>query len=313
MTLNGKNIAKLKGERIMKKLSLALAALLVLTMFASCKKTGDDPKTSGSSSSEPTSSSVKDSTEPDNTSAPTQTTEPKDETQPPESSKNDDPALVQNTKTPEQTEYEIPKAAKAPVIDGKFDADEWKGALEVKLDNTNTVDIMTSGLVCQGGTFRYLWDEKGLYVSVEVNDSVICTRKNVAGSGDYNNLDGAQIAVYIDPNCAGAVANQLFFFSFCPEADDGKAYIGEHFVYGDTEHGKDVPDAAIASTKTETGYIIECRIDAAAFAKGNIEMKKGTTLILANIILDNDNNKQGLFVDTAWFNAPNTNNYTLIG
>lgn len=31
----------------MKKLSLALAALLVLTMFASCKKTGDDPKTSG--------------------------------------------------------------------------------------------------------------------------------------------------------------------------------------------------------------------------------------------------------------------------
>ena len=297
----------------MKKLSLALAALLVLTMFASCKKTGDDPKTSGSSSSEPTSSSVKDSTEPDNTSAPTQTTEPKDETQPPESSKNDDPAPVQNTKTPEQTEYEIPKAAKAPVIDGKFDADEWKGALEVKLDNTNTVDIMTSGLVCQGGTFRYLWDEKGLYVSVEVNDSVICTRKNVAGSGDYNNLDGAQIAVYIDPNCAGAVANQLFFFSFCPEADDGKAYIGEHFVYGDTEHGKDVPDAAIASTKTETGYIIECRIDAAAFAKGNIEMKKGTTLILANIILDNDNNKQGLFVDTAWFNAPNTNKYTLIG
>ena len=113
----------------MKKLSLALAALLVLTMFASCKKTGDDPKTSGSSSSEPTSSSVKDSTEPDNTSAPTQTTEPKDETQPPESSKNDDPAPVQNTKTPEQTEYEIPKAAKAPVIDGKFDADEWKALL----------------------------------------------------------------------------------------------------------------------------------------------------------------------------------------
>lgn len=297
----------------MKKLSLALAALLVLTMFASCKKTGDDPKTSGGSSSEPTSSSVKDSTEPASTSAPAQTSKPNDETKPPETSKNEDPAPVQNTTTPAQTEYEIPKVAKAPVIDGKFDADEWKGALEVKLDNTNTVDIMTSGLVCQGGTFRYLWDEKGLYVSVEVNDSVICTRKNVAGSGDYNNLDGAQIAVYIDPNCAGAVANQLFFFSFCPEASDGKAYIGEHFVYGDTEHGKDVPDAAIASTKTETGYIIECRIDAAAFAKGNIEMKKGTTLILANIILDNDNNKQGLFVDTAWFNAPNTNNYTLVG
>ena len=296
----------------MKKLSLALAALLVLTMFASCKKTGDDPKTSGSSSSEPISSSVKDSTEPDSTSAPAQTSKPNDETKPPETSKNEDPAPTQNTTTPEQTEYEIPKAAKAPV-DGKFDADEWKGALEVKLDNTNTVDMVTSGLVCQGGTFRYLWDEKGLYVSMEINDSVLCDRKHTAGNGSYNNLDGTQIAVYIDPNCAGAAANQLFFFSFCPSASDGKAYIGEHFVYGDVDNGKDVPEAAIASTMTETGYIIECRIDSAAFAKGNIEMKKGTTLILANIILDNDNNKQGLFVDTAWFNAPLTNNYTLIG
>lgn len=199
------------------------------------------------------------------------------------------------------------------MIDGKFDADEWKGALEVKLDNTNTVDIMTSGLVCQGGTFRYLWDEKGLYVSMEINDSVFCDRRHTAGNGSYNNLDGTQIAVYIDPNCTSAAANQMFFFSFCPSASDGKAYIGEHFVYGNVDNGKDVPDAAIASTMTETGYIIECRIDSAAFAKGNIEMKKGTTLILANIILDNDNKKQGLFVDTAWFNAPLTNNYTLIG
>ena len=200
----------------MKKLSLALAALLVLTMFASCKKTGDDPKTSGSSSSEPTSSSVKDSTEPDSTSAPAQTSKPNDETKPPETSKNEDPAPTQNTTTPEQTEYEIPKAAKAPVIDGKFDADEWKGALEVKLDNTNTVDVMTSGLVCQGGTFRYLWDEKGLYVSMEINDSVLCDRKNVAGSGDYNNLDGAQIACYIDPNCTNGEVGKMFFFSLCP-------------------------------------------------------------------------------------------------
>ena len=298
----------------MKKLSLALAALLVLSMFAACKKTGDDPKTSGDSSSTPVSSSVKDSTEPDNTSAPTQTTEPKDETQPPESSKNDDPAPTQNTTTPAQTEYEIPKASKAPVIDGKFDADEWKGALEIKLDNTNTVDAMPNGvLVCQGGTFRYFWDESGLYVSMEINDSTPVADKFVAGNGSYNGKDGTQIAVYIDPECVNGEVGKMFFFSLCPEANDGKAYIGEHFIYGNGSAGADVPDAAIASTKTETGYIIECRIDAAAFAKGNIEIKKGTTLILANIILDIDNDKQALFVDTAWFNAPNTNNYTLVG
>lgn len=300
----------------MKKLSLALAALLVLTMFAACKKTGDDPKTSGDSTSAPATSSVKDTIEPkatsepkDTTSEPTQTTDPADT-----SSTNEDPAPVQNTKVPDPESYEIPKAAKAPTIDGKIDADEWKNALEIKLDNTNTTDIMNSKLVCQGGTFRYLWDEKGLYVAIEINDSVFCDRKNEAGSGDYNMLDGAQITCYIDQNYVGdGEVGKLFFFSLCPEASDGKAYIGEHFVYGDGSHGKDVPDAAIASAKTETGYIIECRIDAAAFAKGNIEMKKGTTLILANIILDSNNAAQGLFVDTAWFNAPNCNSYDLVG
>lgn len=297
----------------MKKLSLALAALLVLTMFAACKKTGDDPKTSGDQTSAPTSSSVKDTTEPKNTTEPAATTTEPKGTEPADTSAEVPSAPVQNKEIPAQTDYDIPKASKAPTIDGKFDADEWKGALEVKLDNTNTTERTGSSAVCQGGTFRYLWDEKGLYVSMEINDSVLCDRKHTAGNGSYNNLDGTQIAVYIDPNCVGAVANQLFFFSFCPSASDGKAYIGEHFVYGDVDNGKDVPEAAIASTMTEIGYIIECRIDSAAFAKGNIEIKKGTTLILANIILDNDNNKQGLFVDTAWFNAPLTNNYTLIG
>ena len=296
----------------MKKLSIALAALLVLTMFAACKKTGDDPKTSGDSSSAPTSSSVKDTSKPDDTTVPAQTTEPKDTTNAPDTSKTDDPAPTQNTTVPTPTSREIPKASKAPVIDGKFDADEWKGALEVKLDNTNTTEKTGSSAVCQGGIFRYFWDESGLYVSMEITDSVACATKHTAGNGSYNNYDGAQLAIYIDPNCTTGDAGKLFFFSLCPEASDGKAYIGEHFVYSDGQSGKDVPDAAIASSKTETGYIIECRIDSAAFAKGNIEIKKGTTLILANVILDNDNNQQGLFVDTAWFDAANTNTYDLV-
>ena len=296
----------------MKKLSLALAALLVLTMFAACKKTGDDPKTSGDQSSAPAFSSAEVNTEPKTTTTEPAATEPKD-TNPADTSSDVPSGPVQNKETPAQTDYDIPKASKAPTIDGKFDADEWKGALEIKLDNTNTTEKTGSSAVCQGGIFRYLWDEKGLYVSMEINDSVLCDRKNEAGKGDYNNLDGAQIACYIDPNCIGGEVGKLFFFSLCPEASDGKAYIGEHFIYGNGEHGKDVTDAAIASSKTETGYIIECRIDAAAFAKGNIEIKKGTTLILANIILDNDNTTQGLFVDTAWFDAANTNNYTLVG
>ena len=135
----------------------------------------------------------------------------------------------------------------------------------------------------------------------------------MAGNGSYNNYDAVQLAIYTDTNCTVLEAGKLFFFSLTPEASDGKPYIGEHFIYSDGNSGKDVPDAIIASSKTENGYIIECRIDAAAFAKGNIEIKKGTKLLIANVILDNDNKKQGLFVDTAWSDAPNTNSYNLVG
>lgn len=295
----------------MKKLSIALAALLVLSMLAACKKTENDPVGSDESTSAPASSSSVDTTEPKDTEASTQTTEENKDTQPPDTTE-EKPAPVQNTEVPAQTDYDIPKASKAPTIDGKFDADEWKGALEITIDNTNTTEKTGSGAVCQGGTFRYLWDDSGLYVSMEINDSVISDAKHIAGNGSYNSLDGTQMAIYVDPNCTGGDVGKLFFFSLCPEASDGNPYIGEHFIYGNGSAGSDVPDAAIASTITANGYIIECRIDSAAFAKGNIEIKKGTTLILANIILDNDNVNQGLFVDTAWFDAANTNNYTLV-
>lgn len=295
----------------MKKLSLILAALLTLSLFAACKKTNEDPKTSGDQSSTPTvSSSVKNDTEPKGTTEPAKT-EPKD-TDPPATS-DTTPSNPQNTQVPAKTNHEIPKASKAPTIDGKFDADEWKGALEIKLDNTNTVEMFGSGSACQGGIFRYFWDESGLYVSMEITDAVASTTKCEAGSGNYNNYDGTQLTIYVDPTCSDAVAGQLYFFSLCPEASDGKAYIGEHFMYSDGNSGKDVPEAAIASSKTETGYIIECRIDSAAFAKGNIEIKKGTTLTIGNVILDNNNEKQSLFIDTAWFNAENSNTYDLVG
>ena len=295
----------------MKKLSLILAALLTLSLFAACKKTNEDPKTSGDQSSTPTaSSSVKNDTEPKGTTEPAKT-EPKD-TDPPATS-DTTPAKTQNTAIPAAKSYDIPKATNAPKIDGTLDEDEWKDALEIILDNTNTIEVFGSGAVCQNGIFRYLWDDSGLYVSMEVTDSVACKTKHVAGNGSYNNYDAVQLAIYTDTNCTALEAGKLFFFSLTPEASDGKPYIGEHFIYSDGNSGKDVPDALIASSKTENGYIIECRIDAAAFAKGNIEIKKGTTLVIANVILDNDNKKQGLFVDTAWSDAPNTNSYNLVG
>lgn len=296
----------------MKKISIALAILLILSALTACNNNGDAPVSSDGTTDSLVSSSVNDTTEPDDTDAPTQSTENKDTQAPDTTTKTEDSAPVQNTNVPAQTDFDIPKASAAPTIDGKLDADEWKGALELKLDNTNTTEKTGSNAVCQGGTFRYLWDDNGLYVSMEINDSVISDGKHQAGNGSYNSLDGAQIAIYVDPNCTAGDIGKLFFFSLCPEASDGNPYIGEHFIYGNGSSGTDVTDATIASTITANGYIIECRIDSAAFAKANIEIKKGTTLILANVILDSDNVTQGLFVDTAWFDAANTNNYTLV-
>lgn len=293
----------------MKKVSIFLAAVLVaLSVFTACNNTDPNEKDTGTQNNTTTSEN-KDSDTSNDTSS-----ESKPETSDSKAETTDEPETdpVQNIDPLEKAEYEIPKAATAPVIDGTCSEDEWKDALTRTLTNENTVEVAGGKIVCQGATFRYLWDENGLYVCAEINDATLSS-KHVAGNGSYNSKDGAQIAIYIDKTCTAGAVGKLFFFSLCPEADDGKAYIGEHFIYGNGSTGKDVPDAAIASSKTETGYIIECRIDAAAFAKADpaIKLEAGTELALVNVILDHNGSTQALFVDTAWFNAPNTSVYYL--
>lgn len=223
-----------------------------------------------------------------------------------------DELCKQNKKTPAKVEYSIPKAATAPVIDG-VGGEEWKDALKIDLTLDNTVDEVSSNLECQGGSFYYLWDENALYMLAEINDATPSERKSTAGNGSYNELDGVQICLYVDKQVKSPTANKLFFFSFCPEADDGKPYAGEHFIYSNGSKGKDVPEIELKSTKTDVGYVVEVKIPASVFAKANPEIKleAGTSFPMCNVILDTDNYKSAIFADTAWFNAPNSNNYTL--
>ncbi len=218
----------------------------------------------------------------------------------------------QNKDTPAKKNYEIPKAATAPVIDG-VGGSEWANALKITLTRDNTVDMTSTKLECQGGTFSYMWDENALYMLAEINDATPSEKKSKAGNGSYNELDGVQMCLYVDKSVTSATAGKLYFFSFCPEASDGKAYAGEHFIFSNGSYGVDVPGIEIKSVKTSTGYVVEAKIPASVLAKSapEIKLEAGTSFPLCNVILDTNNSKSAIFADSAWFNAPKTNVYTL--
>ncbi len=300
----------------MKKFLITIALILIFCTLCAC---GDDtvPPADDVESTTPaeTTEAKPSETDPPETADPAQT-------DPPETA---DPAQTdvpetedipeQNTATPAASIYEIPKAKSAPTIDGKLDVGEWKDALSKRLSNKNTIEIAGSRAYCQGGIFRFLWDETGLYVSMEVTDKTAQAAYLSAGNGSYNSQNGTQIAIYVDPECISGEVGKLYFFSFTPMADDGKPYVGEHFIYGDGNTGKDVAEATVAASVTEEGFVIECKLDAAVFAKASpaIKLESGTNFKMANVILDIDGEIQALFVDSAWFNAPKTNTYYLIG
>ncbi len=232
----------------------------------------------------------------------------------PGSTKMPEIVIDQNTNVPDKKDYTIPKAKKAPAIDGKAGEGEWDGALSISLDNKNTWNPAGSLVQCQGGTFKYLWDEQGLYLLAEINDADKFAKQPEGNSGSYNGGDGVQIAIFADSTVTDGAQGKMFFFSFCPKASDGKAYVGEHFTYSDGQTGKNVPESVIASSETDSGYIVECRVDAAALARSDpkVVLEEGASFPMINVILDvNEIGTQGLFTDSAWFNAPATNVYTL--
>ncbi len=210
-------------------------------------------------------------------------------------------------------QYNIPKANTAPVIDGKITDDEWDNALVRELTADNVSDPSNTGLDFAGATFRWMWDDAGMYVFASVNDTTEPDAYPVGGDGSYNSGDGIQVCIYADDTLTGSEIETLFFFSMIPKADDGKAYVGEHFVYGIGTAGDNVDEAQIAVQNKDGGYDIECFIAKEAFVKSTppVEIKEGTVLPLANIVMEKDGATQALFTDTAWFSGVDSNKYTL--
>ena len=211
------------------------------------------------------------------------------------------------------TSFDIPKAAVSPVIDAEMTGDEWNGALVRKLNADNMDEITNAGIPMTEASFYFMWDDAGLYFFADVINDTSFNEQPAAGQGSYNSGNGVQLCIYASSDLEGSVPGSMFFFSLCPFANDGNPYIGDHHTYSDGNSGVDVTEAVIASAETNDGYTIECFIPAEVFAKTNpaIEIKEGTVLPMANIVMFREDGAQALFCDTAWFSAVNSNKYTL--
>jgi hypothetical protein len=215
----------------------------------------------------------------------------------------------------EPKSFNVPRAAAAPTIDGVINADEWAGALVVEMkagdDSINVPAGDADGF--KGAVFQFMWSEEGIYFSVVSTGNNEPFGVPVADNGSYNTGNGPQFNMFPTRDSAGAVG-ETFFFSYHPCADDGKPYVGEHFIYGTGGAGENVPEAKIAAVMNGNDYTLEGLIPAAALAKSDIPIKveSGAVLIWNNVIMfTDDGGAQGLAADAGWFSAEDCNAYTL--
>jgi len=206
----------------------------------------------------------------------------------------------------------IPMAATAPTIDGVISGDEWDNALTVTL-NKDTCDAISGTLdTCPNGTFYWMWDYSGLYFFADVKDATAPSTVHPRNNGSYNSGDGVQFCIYPDVTAAGSNVGDLYFWSLVV-ADDGKAEIGEHFVFGTGSAGGDVEDAVIACTQNGSNYTLEAFMPAVCWESSNtpIVVVEGTTFAMTNVIMEQDGGTQSLIIDSSWFDGPTANKYTL--
>ena len=97
----------------------------------------------------------------------------------------------------------VPRVKGAIKLDGVLDDPDWKNAPVEKIDEArqyfsfDPANVKWKGLADLSGTIRFLWDDKYLYVGVEVTDDVFSNTKQ---DGDLWGGDGLQFL--IDP-CRG--------------------------------------------------------------------------------------------------------------
>ena len=217
----------------------------------------------------------------------------------------------------EVNQYEIPKAD-APTIDGTIDDGEWENALTVEMTKDDASLFLATGAenglgAFESATFKFVWNEDGVYFSADVADSTAPMTPPASDTGSYNSGDGIQFNIYTSPEGKDQTPGTLFF-SYNPKTDSGKACVGEHFTYGDGTVGGNVDSAKIAAGFDGNAYVIEGLIPAEAFAKVSpaLTVESGAQFYMNSVVMEMDEaGKQVLIVDNEWFDATKANVYTL--
>ncbi|MBE6598634.1 MAG: hypothetical protein E7638_04245 [Ruminococcaceae bacterium] len=218
-----------------------------------------------------------------------------------------------NADSTEYGHFYIPKADIAPTIDGVITGNEWDNALTIPL-TTDTTELITGVVdVFPTTEIRWLWDEEGLYFFGDVKDGTPTEIVHEPDSGSYNKGDGLQFCIYPDTTVIGTAPGNMYFFSLVINKE-GETEIGEHFTFGSVNAGADVPDVVSACTQNGTNYTIEAFLPASCLTKSTtpILMEDGTEFAMTHVIMESDENRQALIIDSAWFFGPAANKYTLV-
>jgi hypothetical protein len=197
--------------------------------------------------------------------------------------------------------YTAPLVTKAPVIDGKIDANEYASAREIPI-NPGTGQAQTAAGIdtWSAGTFEakawVIHDATAVYVAVDVTDTNVVTDTAAAGSENGNTWEDDSVEIFFDADHDKTTA-------WGPSVDyEGQYVMTANGAYRDAE-ARNAPfgqDAAwyAATTLTAKGYQIEFKINKSSLLNPTNGMVMGF-----NIALNNDNGA-GRIAQLSWNGDP---------
>ncbi len=208
------------------------------------------------------------------------------------------------------TEYNIPKAVKAPVLDGIVSSGEWDNALKVVMDASkgNIPTANEPSFFTPGSSFNYMWADDGLYFYADIKDNTAPGTAPEYGAA-LNSGDGIQIGIHTAEDSADGGSGQHLFFTFHPKTSNGDPDIFEHFAINGNVNGT----CKIAVKFEGNSFLIEGFIPFSTFDKITpaIEFKTGAKLYIQCVIMDDVDGTQAIYTDGWWFNGEKNAVYTL--
>jgi len=206
--------------------------------------------------------------------------------------------------------YEIPKTAEPPVIDGNFSPEKWAGALVVDWTGDAALFecVQDEDKRDTSATFYFVWDENGIYFAADVIDP---TKSDVLPDPDegYNKGDGPQFFIYAGE---GVWPTDVAGFTFHPQRTDGTPGVWEHFAIAEEDKAAKVASSFKADG---SGYIVEGMMPASTLLQTPtpLKLEAGAKFPMINALMDETGDAQYNISDGTWLDQDlaDMNVYTL--